>query len=146
MCVKWYKLYMRFWDLGWKLVAFVAKIVDFDLSTLPSFLCVNMHHRKHFLRQYSIDLKQHVIYQVYTLGKTATEIAINLDIPLCDVQQAKQTWNQIGQVCHSKWINGRHPLLTPEQTQVCALYLIACNMLNLSPFVVFIFQSSYLLW
>ena len=144
MCVKWYKLYMWFWDLGWKLVAFVAKIVDIDLSTLSSFLCVNMHHRKHFLRQYSMDLNQHVIYQAYTLGKRATEIAIDLDISLCDVQQAKQTWNQIGQVCHSKWINGRHLLLTPEQTQVCALYLIACNMLNLSPFVVF-FLSKFML-
>ena len=98
-----------------------------------------MHRRKHFRRQYSIDLKQRVIYQAYTLGKTPTEIAIDLDIPLRVVQRVKQTWNQIGRVCHSKWINGRHLLLSPEQTQVCALYLIPCNMSNLSPFADFLF-------
>ncbi|KAH9012103.1 hypothetical protein EDB84DRAFT_1278781, partial [Lactarius hengduanensis] len=49
--------------------------------------------------------------------KTSTEISIDLDVPLRVVQRVKQTWNHIGRVCRSREFMGRHPLLSPEQTQ-----------------------------
>ncbi len=75
-------------------------------------------------RQYSIDLKQRIIYQAYTLGKTSTEITIDLDVPLRVVQRVKQTWNHIGRVCRPREFMGRHPLLSPEQTQVCVPHYV----------------------
>jgi hypothetical protein len=50
-------------------------------------------------QQYSKDLKQRVIYQAFTLGKTSTEIAIDLDMPVRVVQRVKKTWAEIGEVC-----------------------------------------------
>ncbi|KAH9020854.1 hypothetical protein EDB85DRAFT_507402 [Lactarius pseudohatsudake] len=42
-------------------------------------------------RQYSIDLKQCIIiYQAHTLGKTSTEISIDLDVPLRVVQRSSR--------------------------------------------------------
>ncbi|KAH9036652.1 hypothetical protein EDB85DRAFT_2143001 [Lactarius pseudohatsudake] len=45
------------------------------------------------------------------------KISIDLDVPLRVVQWVKQTWNHIGRVCRSREFMGRHPLLSPEQTQ-----------------------------
>jgi hypothetical protein len=68
---------------------------------------------------YSPDLKQRVIYQAFTLGKSSTEISINLNIPLRVVQRVKQTWQELGVVCRNRRGMGREPLLSPQQTQVC---------------------------
>ena len=68
-------------------------------------------------RHYSRDLKQRVIYQVAVLGRTSTEISINLDIPLRVIQRVIQTWNQIGEVCRDR-TTGRAPLMQPEHCEV----------------------------
>lgn len=70
--------------------------------------------RKH----YSEDLKQRVIYQAFTLAKKSTKITINLDMPVCVVQQVKCTWMEIGHVCHTQQFLGRHPLLSPNEVVV----------------------------
>ena len=69
-------------------------------------------------RHYSRDLKRRVIYQAEVLGRTSTEISINLDIPLRVVQRVKQTWNEIGEVCKDRTGIGRAPLMHPEHCEV----------------------------
>lgn len=66
---------------------------------------------------YSQDLKKRVIYQAFTLGKSSTAIAVDLDMPVRVVQRVKRTWFEIGEVCRDRTYKGRHPLLSPLQTK-----------------------------
>ncbi|KAJ7117077.1 hypothetical protein C8R44DRAFT_879589 [Mycena epipterygia] len=68
-------------------------------------------------KHYFKDLKNHVIYQAYTLGKTSTEIAIDLDMPLRVVQRVKRTWREIGEVCRDRRYLGRSPMMSQSQTK-----------------------------
>ena len=79
-------------------------------------------------RHYSRDLKKRVIYQAFTLSKSSTAIAVDLDMPLRVVQRIKRTWFEIGEVCRDRSYKGRHPLLSPLQTKVSieALENAAC--------------------
>ncbi|KAJ7203048.1 hypothetical protein GGX14DRAFT_369858 [Mycena pura] len=69
-------------------------------------------------QHYSKDLKCRVIYQAYTLKKTSTEIAIDLDMPLRVVQRVKKTWREIGEVCRDRKYIGRSPMMSPNHTKV----------------------------
>jgi transposase len=69
-------------------------------------------------QHYSRDLKRRVIYQAYTLKKTSTEIAIDLDMPLRVVQRVKKTWREIGDVCRDRKYIGRSPMMSPAETKV----------------------------
>jgi transposase len=82
-------------------------------------------------RHYSKDLKRRVIYQAYTLEKTSTEIAIDLDMPLHVVQRIKQTWNEIGEVSRERRYLGRAPMMSPQHCKVCT-YDLTCYSLTTS--------------
>jgi transposase len=69
-------------------------------------------------RQYSRDLKRHVIYQTQVLGKSSTQIAIDLDMDLRVVQRVRQTWNEIGDVCRDRKYKGRPPVMSPIEIDV----------------------------
>ncbi|KAK6997463.1 hypothetical protein R3P38DRAFT_3059166 [Favolaschia claudopus] len=69
--------------------------------------------RKH----YSKDLKTRVIYQAFTLDKSTTQIAIDLDMPVRVVQRVKQTWREIGEVCRDRRYIGRAPILSPAHSK-----------------------------
>ena len=107
----------------------LCKFAEYGARAVDSFsaqLFVTYHTKKPEVplrRHYSTDLKQRVIYQAFTLGKKSTEIAVDLDMPVRVVQRVKQTWMQIGRVCHSREFIGRHPLLSPEQTKVYFLQI-----------------------
>jgi len=68
--------------------------------------------------QYSRDLKQRVVYQSYTLMKTTTEIAIDLNMPVRVVQCVLTNWREIGDVCKDRARMGRAPLM--QQSSVKA--------------------------
>ena len=54
-----------------------------------------MPHKKHSTPlwcHYLKDLKERVTYQAFTLGKSLTTIAVNLDMPLWVMQCIKCTW------------------------------------------------------
>ena len=68
---------------------------------------------------YSRDLKQRVIYQAYTLMKTTTEIAINLNMPVRVVQHVLMNWWEIGDVCKDRACIGRAPLMKQGSVKVC---------------------------
>ena len=91
-----------------------------------------MPHKKRstpLRRHYSRDLKKRVIYQAFTLGKSSTAIAVDLDMPLRVVQRIKRTWFEIGEVCRDRSYKGRHPLLSPLQTKVSIEALEKCCLL-----------------
>jgi hypothetical protein len=58
-----------------------------------------------------------VIYQAFTLHKTSTLIAIDLDMPVRVVQRVKKTWSEIGEVCRDRRHKGRIPILSPANTK-----------------------------
>uniref|UniRef100_A0A0W0EZ79 Transposase n=1 Tax=Moniliophthora roreri TaxID=221103 RepID=A0A0W0EZ79_MONRR len=66
---------------------------------------------------FSPDLKCQVIHQAFTLGKSSTQIAIDLNMPLHIVQRVKQTWRELGMVCRDRHGKGWSGLLSPEQTK-----------------------------
>ena len=72
---------------------------------------------------YSKDLKRCIIYQAYTLEKTSTEIAIDLDMPLRVVQRIKQTWNEIGEVSRERRYLGRAPMMSPQHCKEFTYHL-----------------------
>lgn len=49
-------------------------------------------------RHYSKDLRERIIYQSRVLGKSTSEISVDLDISLRVVQHTIQLWNEIGDV------------------------------------------------
>ena len=49
-------------------------------------------------RHYSKDLRERIIYQSWVLGKSTSEISVDLDISLRVVQHTIQLWNEIGDV------------------------------------------------
>jgi len=69
--------------------------------------------------QYSRDLKQRVVYQSYTLMKTTTEIAIDLNMPVRVVQRVLTNWQEIGDVCKDQACMGRAPLMQQSSVKVC---------------------------
>src|SRR5438046_1515399 len=72
------------------------------------------------LRQlYHSDLKKRVVYQVYTLGMSTTEVSISLNMPLRVVQRVLQTWGEIGDVCRDRTGIGRPPLMRGNAIKVC---------------------------
>jgi hypothetical protein len=56
--------------------------------------------------------KELVIYQFYTLGRTTTQIAIDLRMKLRSVQRTIHMWNEIGEVCRDRKYKGRTPLMS----------------------------------
>ncbi|KIM73865.1 hypothetical protein PILCRDRAFT_717017 [Piloderma croceum F 1598] len=66
-------------------------------------------------RHYSRDLKKRIIYQTQILGKSSTQIAIDLDMDLRVVQRVKQTWNEIGNVCRDRKYKGRSPVMSSTE-------------------------------
>lgn len=69
-------------------------------------------------KTYSRDLKTRVIYQSETLGKSSTQIAIDLDMSLRVVQRVIQTYGEIGEVCRSRKFQGRAALMSPGAIDV----------------------------
>jgi len=70
--------------------------------------------------QYSRDLKKWVVYQAFTLMKSTTEIAINLDMPVHVVQHVLTNWQEIGDVCKDRTHLGRVPLMSQSSVKACA--------------------------
>ena len=70
--------------------------------------------------QYSWDLKKWVVYQPFMLMKSTTEIAINLDMPVCVVQCIWTNWQEIGDVCKDQTHLGRAPLMSQSSGKTCA--------------------------
>jgi len=69
--------------------------------------------------QYSWDLKKQVVYQAFTLMKSTTEIAINLDMPVRVVQHVLMNWWEIGDVCKDRTCLGRAPLMSQSSVKAC---------------------------
>jgi transposase len=72
-------------------------------------------------RHYSKDLKEQVIYQRLTLGKSTTEIAKDLDMSLRIIQRVLKVYEEIGEVVkdpkmHAKW--GKAKLLDTHCVEV----------------------------
>lgn len=80
-------------------------------------------------QHYSRDLKRRVVYQAFTLGKTTTEISIDLDIPVRVVQRVLKCWREIGEVCKDRTRMGRAPLMSQEAIMV-SLGLFQSNALS----------------
>jgi hypothetical protein len=70
-----------------------------------------------------------VVYQAFTLGKTTTEISIDLDIPVRVVQRVLKCWREIGEVCKDRTRMGRAPLMSQEAIMV-SLGLFQSNALS----------------
>jgi transposase-like protein len=83
-------------------------------------------------RQYSKDLKMRVIHQAFTLGKTSTQIAIDLDMPVRVVQRVKRTWAELGEVCRDRRHKGRAPMLSTGNTKVSDSFSYQFRPNNLS--------------
>ena len=69
-------------------------------------------------RHYSKDLKKCILHQSTVLGMSPTEILISLDMPLCVVQQALQTWDKIGAVVREPKKLGQAHLMMTDQVAV----------------------------
>lgn len=69
--------------------------------------------------QYSPDLNQRVVYQAYTLMKTTTEIAINLNMPVHVVKHILMNWQKTGDVCKDQAYMGRATLMKKSSVKVC---------------------------
>lgn len=67
---------------------------------------------------YSRVHKQLVIYQFHTLGRTTTQIAIDLKMSLRSVQRVIHMWNEIGEVCRDRKYKGRTPLMSAAAINV----------------------------
>src|SRR5882672_4906903 len=73
---------------------------------------------------YSTDLKQCVVHQHYTLSKSTTEIAKDLNISLHIVQHILPIYEEIGAVVKDprlSWPSGRHRLIDPQSVEVSTL-------------------------
>ena len=70
------------------------------------------------VRAYHLDLKKRVVYQVYTLGMSTTEVSISLNMPLRVVQRVLKTWREIGEVCRDRSGLGRAPLMKGDSIKV----------------------------
>jgi hypothetical protein len=70
-----------------------------------------------------------VVYQAFTLGKTTTEISIDLDIPVQVVQCVLKCWQEIGEVCEDRTHMGHAPLMSQEVIMV-SLGLFQSNALS----------------
>lgn len=81
-------------------------------------------------KTYSRDLKARVIYQSETLGKSTTQIAIDLDMSLQVVQRVVKTYNEIGEVCRSRKYKGRAPLMSPIAIDVSFEWLYLASTLR----------------
>lgn len=89
-------------------------------------------------KMYSRDRKTLVIYQSEILGKSSTEIAIDLDMDLRSVQRVRKMWGEVGEVCKSRKYKGRVPIMSPGQIEVrtcnfcfCLILLTILNPLSL---------------
>lgn len=103
----------------------VLSVTDHSAPWLISTLITNRHYAVSLLmprkknpspirKQYSRDLKKHIVYQAFTLEKTTTEISIDLDIPLRVVQRVLKCWREIGEVCKDRTRMGHAPLMKPD--------------------------------
>ena len=101
------------------ITASLCVLHPFDSFHLRSYTMPRKRPSIPLRRHYSADLKQRVIYQAYTLHRRAEDIATDLNMPLRVVQRVKKTWNEIGEVCRDRRHQGRAPLLSPQETQVC---------------------------
>jgi transposase len=118
--------------------------LSFTTMATRSYFLVNMPRKPRIkpIRQfYSWDLKRRVIYQAYTLHKTSTQIAIDLDMPLRVVQRVWRCWREIGEVCKDRVRMGRAPIMTVTAVDV-SFYslqnLTSRSWLIVSPFSKFI--------
>ena len=85
-------------------------------TTMPPTPC----HR------FSKNVKKLVIYQSNVLGMSTTDIAVNLDMPVCVVQWVLQTWDEIGAVAREPKTLGWARLMTTEQVQVSLTLFAKC--------------------
>ena len=77
-------------------------------------------------RRYSKDVKKLVIYQLSVLNMLTTDIAVNLDMPVCVVQWVLQTWDEIGAVVREPKTLGQACLMTTEQVRVSLTLFAKC--------------------
>ena len=77
-------------------------------------------------RRYSKDVKKLVIYQLSVLDMSTMDIAVNLDMPVCVMQQVLQTWDEIGAVIRELKTLGQAHLITTEQVQVSLTLFAKC--------------------
>ncbi len=82
---------------------------------------------------YSHDLKCQVIYQAFTLSLSSTAVSINLDMPLCVVQQICQNWRTIGDVCRDGTYMGRPLSMGRPAVKVHFPFLLPVSCLNAIP-------------
>jgi hypothetical protein len=54
----------------------------------------------------------------FTLGRTTTQIAIDLKMSLRSVQRVIHMWNEIGEVCRDRKYKGRTPLMSAAAINV----------------------------
>ena len=89
----------------------------------PSLLSTPMaeHSPNATRQQYSKDLKEHVVYQRFTLGKDTAEIAENLNMSKRVVQRVLLLWEEIGDVVRDPRRNlkrGRASVLDTTSVEV----------------------------
>ena len=72
-------------------------------------------------RHYSNDLKEHIVYQLQTLGYSSSTIAVNLDISLRVVQRVKKVFAETGKVCEDRAYMGRSPSMSMNAIEVIIL-------------------------
>lgn len=143
LCMMYMKGIPGFLVQMWCEEATVQKIMDAEYIphlvhwlSRPSTSCLHTmpwRTNLHPIHQhYSRDLKKHVVYQAFTLDKTTTQIAIDLDMPLRVVQSVLQNWREIGEVCKDRWCLGHAPLLSREAVTVSANHPELSCVLNLT--------------
>ena len=74
-------------------------------------------------RTYSKDVRDLVIHQRFTLEKTTTAIAIDLNMSLRVVQRTIKLWEDIGDVIKTPKNITRAPLMTASQEEVSFMYI-----------------------
>jgi hypothetical protein len=94
--------------------------------TRASVLLSMPHKRPHtpICTSYSRVHKQLVIYQFHTLGRTTTQITIDLKMSLRRVQRVIHMWNKIGEMCQDRKYKEHTPLMSAAAINVCGCSLL----------------------
>jgi transposase len=132
-------------------VFIVSRIVDASFFASHHQSCVLSEtempckKRLHRLQQaYHPDLKKRVVYQVYTLGMSTTEVSISLNMPLHVIQRILQNWRTIEEVCRDRSGQGRAPLMRGDAIKVCLQLFIFLSLCSTSvyKFLLFLLEQN----